>query len=277
MHLIVDSGSTKTLWCLVEGSELIQEIKTLGINPYVSSKEEIFKIVAEELGGQLLEAPEAIYFYGAGCSTDTNKQIISQSLALLNASAHIEVHHDLLAVARSLCQHEPGIAVILGTGSNSCLYDGSRILQNTPSLGYIMGDEGSGAQIGKQLIADVWYQTIPDDLRADFFNEYPAELEFYLNAIYKKPAGNAFLASFTTWLAKHKSHSYVQYLLKSCFEAFLKKHIAPYGTTVSNKIHCIGSIAFYFRDEWKDVILQQGYELGKVEQMPMEGLIQYHS
>ena len=277
MQLIVDSGSTKTLWCLVNKGVCLQEIQTLGINPYVSSPEYIMNLIQSEIIPNLLHIPDSIFYYGAGCSTPINNKIVYDVLVHINPAAHIDVQHDLLAVARSLCQHEKGIAVILGTGSNSCLYNGEQIIANTPSLGYVIGDEGSGAYIGKQVLSDIWYNITPEELQKDFFAEYPNQIDYYLTKIYKESAANAFLASFTTWLGKHKKHGYVQQLLKKCFTDFMEKQIVPYNKNISNTIHCTGSIAFYFRDEWKDVILQYGYELGKVEQIPINGLIQYHS
>lgn len=277
MHLVVDSGSTKTLWCLVDKSELVQEVHTLGINPYISSKEFIASIVKDEVIGKLAHKPDAIFYYGAGCSSKENCSIINFALQQINPNAHIEVHHDLLAVARALCQNEKGIAVILGTGSNSCLYDGTSIIQNTPSLGYVIGDEGSGSYLGKKIVSDFWYGKLPSDLNQDFRNTYPFDLSYFLDKIYKEQKANAFLASFTKWLAKHRTHSYVNDLIKSSFSEFIDKQIAPYGKDQTRVIHCIGSIAFYFMDEWKEVILQKGYELGRIEQEPTKGLIQYHS
>lgn len=277
MYLVVDSGSTKTLWCLVDNNEVIQEINTMGINPYISSREMIQAIVQLEIISQLKAIPEAIFFYGAGCSSIENKKIIELALRAINPDSKIEVEHDLLAVARALCLKEVGIAVILGTGSNSCLYNGLQIEKNTPSLGYILGDEGSGSYIGKQFLADIWYERVPQDLRDTFIADYPYDLTYYLNKIYKEPNANAFLASFCSWLANHKEHSYVQALLISSFMQFIEKQIKPYGVHITRKIHCIGSIAYYFKNEWKEVVLQYGYEVGKIEQTPMAGLIQYHS
>jgi glucosamine kinase len=225
----------------------------------------------------LQEIPSAIFFYGAGCSSIENKKLIEVALREINPKAKIEVEHDLLAVARALCQNEVGIAVILGTGSNSCLYNGSHIVKNTPSLGYILGDEGSGSYIGKQFIADIWYDRVPQDLKDLFIKEFPFDLNYYLNKIYKEPHANAFLASFCKWLSDHKNNKYVNDLLKNSFEQFLEKQIKPYGVQLTRKIHCIGSIAYYFKNEWKDVILEHGYELGNMEQNPIYGLIQYHS
>jgi glucosamine kinase len=277
MQLIVDSGSTKTLWCLVESGICIQEVQTLGINPYINSKADIINLIKEQLMPQLNSIPTEIFYYGAGCSSESNVELVKDSLIQINSEAKIEVHHDLLAVARALCQNEPGIAVILGTGSNSCLYDGNKILMNTPSLGYVLGDEGSGAHIGKLFLSDLWYNLVPENLKTDFFAEHPNDLEYYLMKVYKQAAANAFLASFTKFLIKHKTNEYVKNLIKQSFLSFVEKHIVPYGMQLSNRINCIGSIAFYFMDEWKEVILQKGYVLGSVEQVPIHGLIKFHS
>ena len=176
MYLIVDSGSTKTLWCLINNDKIIQEISTPGMNPYISSITQIQQIIESDVSPILQNKPEKIFFYGAGCSSTENKKIIADELRKINTDAKIEVDHDLLAVARSLCLFDSGIAVILGTGSNSCLYNGREIVKNTPSLGYILGDEGSGSYIGKQFLADLWQNNIPSDLKELFFQEYPNEL-----------------------------------------------------------------------------------------------------
>ena len=234
-------------------------------------------IVQLEIIPQLQHIPNEIYFYGAGCSTIENKKLIENALLEINHTAKIEVEHDLLAVARALCQNEVGIAVILGTGSNSCLYDGEQIIMNTPSLGYILGDEGSGSFIGKQFLSDLWYGITPEDIKLAFYKDFPNELSYYLTKIYKEPNPNAFLASFCSWLSQHKENVYVHQLLIQSFSLFIEKQIMPYGVEKTKRIHCIGSIAFYFLNEWKEVILQKGYELGKVEQTPITGLLQYHS
>lgn len=277
MHLIVDSGSTKTLWCLVDQNSIVEEYTTVGLNPYVCSAEYINTVITNELRPRLLSKPEAIFFYGAGCSTDENKKTVTAALSLINTEAHIEVEHDLLAVARALCQHKKGIATILGTGSNSCLYDGEKIIANTPSLGYILGDEGSGSYIGKQFLADVFYARVPEALVELFRKEYPNELSYYLNKVYKEANANAFLASFCKWISEHKEHPYVCQLLRKCFADFIEKQISPYGKEYTNTIHSLGSIAFYFLNEWKEVILQYGYQPGEITQSPMEGLVQYHT
>lgn len=277
MQLIVDSGSTKTRWCLVDQLEIIQEINTQGINPYVTSEEIILSIVNEQVLPNLKVCPNSIFYYGAGCSTDYNKSIVGNKLQLINKHALIEVEHDLLAVARALCQRSPGIAVILGTGSNSCLYDGKNIIQNTPSLGYILGDEGSGAFIGKKIISDFFYDRMPLHISNNFKSTNEVGIEHVLNKVYKEAAANAYLASFCMWLSTIINEPYAQDLIHSSFSEFVEKQIKPYGSDLTNKVYSIGSIAFHFSDIWQKVLAENSYVAEYSEQDPIKGLIKYHS
>lgn len=277
MHLIVDSGSTKTRWCLVNQLEIIQEINTQGINPYVTSEEIIQKIIEQEIKPLLNYTPDSIFYYGAGCSNSTNIHLIKKCLEAINIEAKIEVEHDLLAVARALCQKNKGIAVILGTGSNSCLYDGKNIIKNTSSLGYILGDEGSGAYIGKKFLSDYFYELVPEHIAHLFQEEKNITIELALNNIYKQPNANAYLASFCKWLVNHKKDSYVHQLIKNAFTDFVVKQIQPYGKSTTNKVFSIGSIAYYFSDIWELVLNENGYVVELSEQDPILGLINYHA
>lgn len=277
MHLIVDSGSTKTRWCLVDHLDIVQEINTQGINPYVTSEEIIFKIINEEVVAKLIHKPKAVFYYGAGCSNSTNILLVKKCLEVINSEAHIDVEHDLLAVARALCQKNVGIAVILGTGSNSCLYDGENIKQNTPSLGYILGDEGSGAYIGKKFLSDIFYGITPQNLVEIFIKENDISLDSALNNVYKQPSPNAYLASFCKWLAMHKNDEYVHQLLRSAFTDFVVKQLKPYGKNITNKVYSIGSIAYHFSDIWESVLNEHGYRAEQSEKDPILGLIKYHA
>lgn len=277
MHLIVDSGSTKTRWCLVDHLEIIQEINTQGINPYVTSEEIISKIVNNEVVTKLIHKPEYIFYYGAGCSNSKNILLVKKCLEVINIEAHIEVEHDLLAVARALCQKNTGIAVILGTGSNSCLYDGSNIIQNTPSLGYVLGDEGSGAYIGKKFLSDLFYGLTPKHIEKIFVDDNNISIEQVLNSVYKQPTANAYLASFCKWLCNHKSDEYVYQLIHTAFTDFVVKQLKPYGKNITNEVYSIGSIAYYFSDIWESVLNENGYSSEQSEQDPILGLIKYHA
>lgn len=277
MQLIVDSGSTKTRWCLVDQQDIVQEINTQGINPYVTSEEIILNIIEQQVLPNLKVVPNSIFYYGAGCSTDYNKSIVVNKLQVINKHASVEVEHDLLAVARALCQRSAGIAVILGTGSNSCLYDGDNIIQNTPSLGYIIGDEGSGAFIGKKIIADFFYNRMPKHLSDNFKSSNDVNIELVLNKVYKEPAANAYMASFCMWLSSVVNEPYAQDLLYTSFSEFVDKHIKPYGCNLTNKVYSIGSIAFHFSAIWQKVLIENSYVAEYSEQDPIKGLIKYHS
>lgn len=277
MQLIVDSGSTKTRWCLVDQLEIVQEINTQGINPYVTSEEIILNIVKDQVIVNLQSIPDSIFYYGAGCSTDFYKTLVKSILLNINSNAHIEVEHDLLAVARALCQKNTGIAVILGTGSNSCLYDGENIIQNTPSLGYIIGDEGSGVFMGKKIVSDFFYNRMPQHIAMHFESNNNADIELVLNKIYNEPAPNAYLASFTKWLSTIIDEPYAQELVYSSFSEFIEKQVKPYGTQISNKVYSVGSIAFHFSKIWNKVLSDNSYVAQHSEQDPIMGLIKYHS
>ncbi len=277
MQLIIDSGSTKSKCCLVDQSLIVQEIITEGINPYVTSEQKIAEIL-HNLNEQLSVKPTEIFYYGAGCSNEKNNSLIEKYLRNINASATIEVSHDLLAVARSLCGRSAGIAVILGTGSNSCLYDGEKIIRNTASLGYVLGDEGSGAYIGKKLIAAYLYDRMPEETRNSFQKKFESlSLELVLNKVYKEEAANAYLASFCKWASENLNDEYVQNLVYVSFKEFIELHILPYGKSLSNKIYSVGSIAYYFSEVCKRALEEYGYEMYLGAQDPMEGLINYHA
>lgn len=276
MQLIVDSGSTKIRWCLVNQLDIVQEIITQGINPYVTSEEVILNIVNDQVLSKLKFIPDSIFYYGAGCSTDHNNLLVKNKLKLINNSANIEVEHDLLAVARALCQKSSGIAVILGTGSNSCLYDGQSIIKNTPSLGFIVGDEGSGAYIGKKIIADLYYNRMPQHLAENLISTHNLSIENVLNKIYKEPAANAYLASFCKWLKIFIDEPYTQNLIYNAFSEFIDKQIKPYGNNFTNKVYSIGSIAHHFSDIWHKVLSEHSYIAEQSEQDPIKGLIKFH-
>lgn len=277
MHLIVDSGSTKTRWCLVNHLDIVQEINTQGINPYVTSEEVILSIINNEVLVNLSQMPTHIFYYGAGCSNSVNISLLRKCLTSINSEAHIEVEHDLLAVARALCQKNIGIAIILGTGSNSCLYDGQKIIKNTPSLGYILGDEGSGVYLGKKFLSDLFYGIVPKHITKLFIEQNNVTLDTVLNKVYKEPSPNAYLASYCHWLSSQKHEDYIQQLIHNSFSDFVIKQLKPYGTELTNKVYSIGSIAFYFSEIWMNVLNENGYVAEHSEQDPIKGLIKYHA
>lgn len=276
MILIADSGATKTDWCLGSDQENARIVQTQGINPFHQSEEHIDRILREELLPQLKYAGilTHIHFYGAGCTAEKSP-LVQTRLQTLFPEAHIEVESDLLGAARSLCGRKPGIACILGTGSNSCEYDGKRIIANVPPLGYILGDEGSGAALGKRLAGDCLKHQLPDDLCRLFFEETGLTQANIINKVYRKPQANRFLASLTPFLSRHRDEPAIHTLLVSSFTDFFRRNVLQYDCCETN-IHFTGSIAWHFRQEVGKAALSLGLRTGKFIQSPIYGLINYH-
>lgn len=291
MILLADSGSTKTDWCSItkldkrteeqkRTDEFIKtqysQVQTQGINPVVMETDSILRILYKELLPQLpVQAIESIYFYGAGC-TSTKSIILKNCLKkVFGEQVHIEVYSDLLGAARALCGHTPGIACIMGTGSNSGFYDGDKIAQHTPSLGYILGDEGSGAYLGKCLINGVLKKQLPADICRDFLNETQLIQEEVIDCVYRKPKANRFLAGFAPFIAKNRSHPAIQKLLNDAFSTFIQRNLTDYPTKLP--VHATGSIAYVFKEELTNALKEQGYTPGNIEQSPMKGLITFHT
>lgn len=277
MILIADSGSTKTHWCLVQNGAIINEVFTDGINPFYQTDMEIIALLDTQLIPTLKNVGiDQIYFYGAGCSFPEKKILVSRALVRFFGNAIIEIQSDLLGAARSLFQHEKGIACILGTGSNSCYYDGKEILENVPPLGFILGDEGSGAVLGKLFVADCLKNQLPDELKEKFLKQYELTPAIILDNVYKKPFPNRFLAQFTPFLLKHIDEPSIFNLVFDSFDAFFIRNVMQYSLE-NIQVGFIGSIAHYFRDTLEIVALEREIIISKIVQNPMEGLVKYHS
>ncbi|MDP3558623.1 MAG: hypothetical protein Q8T03_14710 [Bacteroidota bacterium] len=277
--LIADSGSTKTDWVLLRGSEIIKRIKTIGFNPYFQSIDQISLEILNNLKPQLLEVLnkiKIIHYYGAGCSTFENCKLIEDCLTITLNVPKINVSHDLLAAARALCKKDTGIACILGTGSNSCLYDGKFIVENVPSVGYLWGDYGSGAQIGKNFIKEYFEGNLPAELKKGFEKE-GYNREEILHNVYKKNMPSRYLASVSTFVGKNKDHPFAEKVLLECFDSFFVHMVNEYTNSKSYKVHTVGSIGFYYKELVAIVASKHGYEMANVIQSPIEGLINYHS
>ena len=282
MHLIADSGSTKTDWCLCNKGSVILNIQTQGINPYHQTEEAIEEVLREELLPQLTResrltahSSTSIVFYGSGCANATACNRIKEALFKVLATENVTVHSDLLGAARALCGHEEGIACVLGTGSNSCLYNGKEIIANTPPLGYILGDEGSSAVLGRRLVGDCLKNQLPEALRDEFLAEYQLTQEIILEKVYRQPLANRFLASLTPFLSKHKEVPEVHKLLVESFVDFFVRNVKQYRRPWL-PIHFVGSIANAFSAELKVAAESLGMELGTIMQSPIEGLVKYH-
>lgn len=283
MYLIADSGSTKTDWCLCNQGTVLLNTQTQGINPYHQTEEAIEEVLRDELLPQLrsqeLIAHSSqlhIIFYGSGCANATACNRIKEALYKVLGTETVTVHSDLLGAARALCGHEEGIACVLGTGSNSCLYNGTEITANTPPLGYILGDEGSSAVLGRRLVGDCLKNQLPEAIRDEFLAEYQLTQEIILEKVYRQPLANRFLASLTPFLSKHREVPEVHKLLVESFTDFFVRNVKQYRRPWL-PIHFVGSIACAFSSELKEAAESLGMELGTIMRSPMEGLIKYHT
>jgi N-acetylglucosamine kinase-like BadF-type ATPase len=276
IQLIADSGSTKTDWCLLNGKKKTR-ISTQGISPYFLQKEEVVKILTKELLPKLAKArPSKIFYYGTGCSQPAHIKMIKQSLQQVFPGAQVSVEHDLAGAAKALCGRSKGIACILGTGYNSCYYNGKKIVKNSPGLGYVLGDEGSGAYLGKKVLQYFLYQTFDPELMDRFRSTYQLTSADILDAVYKQPLPNRYLARFAGFLADNRGHYMIENIIEDGLNDFFFQHLYKYRESWTLPIHFVGSIAFGFKDVLKELCSTYELELGKVLKTPMDGLIQYH-
>ncbi|HEX6913688.1 MAG TPA: N-acetylglucosamine kinase [Chitinophagaceae bacterium] len=276
VKLIADSGATKCEWCLVNGKGR-KKIITQGISPYFLDTAQIIELLQKQLLPKLKHvAVDEVYYYGTGLSNPNNVRIVKAAMKKLFPLAYIEATHDLMAAARALCGNSKGIACILGTGSNSCYYDGRRIVKNSPGLGYVLGDEGSGAYLGKKVIQYYLYHTFDEDLRARFDAKFVTTPVEILENVYKKPLANRYLASFAIFLAENRGHYMIENIIEDGLNDFIVNHLYKYRESWTLPINFAGSIAFGFRDVLKELCNSYELELGVVLKNPMQGLIAYH-
>ncbi len=277
MILIADSGSTKTEWKLTgHNATTLNTCMTGGINPFHQSSEEILFSLKNEFTLDT-QGIDEIHFYGAGCATEEKNNLVKAALSAYFNVKNITVDSDLLGAARSLCGSKPGIACILGTGSNSCLYDGNKIIDNVSPLGYIIGDEGSGAVLGKQLIGNILKNQMSDRVTKLFFQEYNTDRAEILDHIYKRPLANRYLAQYSRFLSKHIAIKEIEEFVIHSFDAFIKRNLLQYNNVLHLEINFTGSIAFYFQDQLKKALNKNNLTAGQITQAPMEGLEKYYA
>ncbi|WP_299826073.1 hypothetical protein [uncultured Pontibacter sp.] len=277
MILIADSGSTKTDWRLVTATETFDQVQTIGFNPMYQDADQIYQALHDTLLPQLKEkTPEAIYYYGAGCSSPERNKRVEDALKLAFPASEIHVDHDLMGAARSLCGHKPGIAGILGTGSNSCLYDGKDIVDNVPSLGFLLGDEGSGAYMGKLLIKAYLYRELPDELAQSLKNRFNLTKDGILDEVYGSTVPSRYMASFAKFMHEKRQHPVIKAMIYENFSEFFECHITKYDKFAELPVHFVGSIAYHFSDTLKQVAKKYGITLGRILSTPSEGMILYH-
>ncbi len=277
VKLIADSGSTKAEWCLLDGKRK-KIVYTQGLSPYFLSSEQIKDVLEKELKTKIKNAvPAEVFFYGTGCSNPENIRSVKKAIAKSFPGTKITVNHDLFGAAKALCGDKKGIACILGTGSNSCYYDGKKIVKNSPGLGYVLGDEGSGAYLGKKVVQYFLYNTFDADLMDRFIARFNVTSIDILEAVYKKPLPNRYLAAFTIFLAENRGHYMIENIIEDGINDFFFHHICKYRESWTLPINFVGSVAYGFRDVLKEMCQSYELELGKVIQKPMDGLIAWHS
>lgn len=272
--IIADSGSTKTDWVFLNDDHPTVRVQTQGINPFHQQESDIAAILRDELLPQLPSSASEIYFYGSG----VRPELESLMCRLLNdafpAATHVEAHGDLLGAAVALCGREAGIACILGTGANSGLYDGQRIVQNTPPLGYVLGDEGSGAVLGIRFLNALLKGRLSASLRKNFFVQQQMSEADIIARVYRQPLANRWLASLSPFIHAYLDDPGVRDIVIGNFRDFFRRNLVPYGRR-DLPVGAVGSVAWYYREELAEAARLEGFSLGRVERSPMDGLIRY--
>lgn len=276
MILIADSGSTKTHWRTIDANGAIEQAQTKGFNPYYQSKEELQQELQTSLRTQIQADIRQIFYYGAGCNNSTQNDMVRDALAGVFAAADIEVHSDLLGVARALCGRQSGIACILGTGSNSCYYDGQHIIDNIPPWGTWLGDEGSGSVLGRHLVVAYLNNEMPETLNRSFTKRYPNLRDTVLDHIHNQPYPNRYLGQFSKFLFHHLADPWVHQLVYENFELFITRKVLKYPQSKEVAVHFSGSVAFYFNGILRQAAQDQGLTVKNILENPIAGLALYH-
>lgn len=277
MILIADGGSTKTHWTLIGSTEETIDFHSEGYNPYYVDEPYIVESLKKSLPETFrTEDVKELYFYGAGVHNAEKAAILKRAFQQVFTQAQIEIEHDLLAACRALLGHDKGFAAILGTGTNTCLYDGKDITRNIDSAAYILGDEGSGCYMGKQLLKDIIRDTVPPEIKKNFQDMYHISEHEIMDNIYTKPLANRFCASFTKFFDTNMDSEYCQQLIRSAFRDFFKNLVSLYPGYRELKLNCIGSVAFCFKDILASVAAEFGMEMGVILKSPIPGLIRFH-
>ncbi|MDN3668777.1 N-acetylglucosamine kinase [Echinicola jeungdonensis] len=276
MILIADSGASKTDWRVIDAKGQISQYRGLGFNPYYQDQEDITRSLQEDFFHQSEEGIKSVYYYGAGCSNIKNKILVKEALQKQFKKAVIFVEHDLLAAARSTCGHEAGIACILGTGSNSCDYNGKDIINSRPSPGFILGDEGGGAYIGKQFLKDFIYEEMPAHISEKVKEHYALDYTQILENVYQKPFPGRYMASFCRFITQHKADPYCYNLVYQAFKDFFAKHVQKYPNHTQKKVNFVGSIAHYNSDILRKAAADLDIHANIIIESPIAGLTLFH-
>ena len=277
MVLIVDSGSTKSDWVLLDGEKVVNNFKTMGFNPFFHNETVIANAIRYNDGLKACSKDvRKIYYYGAGCSSEALNTIIKRALKSVFTKATAHVDHDLLAAAYATYNGQPSIACILGTGSNSCHFDGEKIYEEVPALAYVLGDEGSGSYYGKKLLSAFLYGQLPEHLHNDLVSKYNLDKDTIFENVYRKPHANVYLASFMKFLSDHRDDPYFKSIVVEGMKDFMSVHVCCYPDHKNLQVHFIGSIGFFFEDELKEAAKDLGINVGQIVRKPIDGLVNYH-
>ena len=277
MVLIVESGSTKSDWVLLGPENSQKEYTTMGFNPYFHSSTDVEKELKNHVDLMAIANEiKHIYFYGAGCSNLKMNEIIKLGLSKVFLNAAINVDHDLLACAYATYSGNASISCIIGTGSNSCYFDGVSVSEVVPALGYILGDEGSGTYFGKKLLAAFLYHQLPTHVAADFICEYGVDKESIVNSVYREGNANVYIASFMPFIAKHKEEEIFQKMVEDGLKHFMEVHVCCYPNYKDVEVNFVGSLSSIFRGALDRAAISLGITIGRVVQKPIDGLVAYH-
>ena len=277
VKLIADSGATKAEWCLLQGKKK-KTIFTQGISPYFFDTAQITNILEKELLPSLkgIQVDE-VYYYGTGCINPNNNEIVKRSIKnIFKELTKVEVTHDVMAAARALYADDKGVACILGTGSSSCYYNGKKIVVNKPGLGYVLGDEGSGAYLGKKVLQYYLYNTFDEELTGRFNVKYNIGTTDILESVYKKPLANRYLASFTPFLSENRGHYMIENIIEDALNDFFFHHICKFRESWTLPVSFVGGVSYHFQDVLKELCRSYEFTMGKILKNPMEGLAVYH-
>jgi len=277
---IVESGSTKTEWLFIDNKNTTRRFhnRTLGFNPFYQSVDDIYRTLKNDLipNLQFAENIQKIYYYGAGCEQEGNKEKVREAFKKAMPHTFVDVEHDLLAAARAIFGDEPGLACIAGTGSNTCYYDGKTVAKNVHSLGLFLGDEGSGGYKGKLLIREYIRESLPAHIHADFENTYVDRTDEILNHVYGSEMPSRYLASFSPFLEKHIKEPFIYNLVYKSFDEMFDNCILKYDNYKELTLGFVGSIAFYFKDVLNEVAKSKGLTISIIDPSPSEALVNYH-
>lgn len=277
VKLIADSGATKAEWCLMQGKKK-KTIFTQGISPYFLNTAQIAGILQNELAPFTGKVDiDEIYYYGTGCINAANAGIVKKALKKVFPSAGtVEVTHDVMAAARGLYGDDKGVACILGTGSSACYYNGKKIVSNKPGLGYVLGDEGSGACLGKKVLQYYLYGTFDEELNGRFELKFHTSKDSILDNVYKKPMANRYLASFAPFLSENRGHYMVENIIEDALNDFFFQHICKFRESWTLPVSFVGGISYYFKDVLQELCNSYEFTMGRILKNPMEGLSEYH-